>query len=119
MFFVRHRVVAAFALFVSACGGGGADSGPDLGATPADSRSVIVRWRAGTDVAGYVLHWGSTSREYFDAVDVGAPEPDVDGVLRVSLEYPGPSGTIYFALTSYDANRSMSPFSNEIVAVVP
>ena len=111
----------AFALFVMACGGGGSGGGSDTAEpVPVDAaRTVVVRWRASPEAAGYVLHWGRTSRVYSDDVDVGAPEPDVDGTVTAYLDYPGPSGTIFFALTSYDADHRMSSFSNEIVANVP
>ena len=82
-------------------------------------RSVLVRWRASEDVAGYVVHWGRSSGAYTDALDVGSPAVDGDGVINFSLDQAGPRGTIYFALTSYDDDRRMSGFSNELSADMP
>jgi hypothetical protein len=111
----------ALALFLIACGGCGSESGGD-GAGSGDDvemRSVLVRWRAIEDVAGYVVHWGRSSGAYTDALDVGSPSVDGDGVIKFSLDQAGPGGTIYFALTSYDDDGRMSGFSNELSADVP
>ena len=114
-----HRIVLAFAVLAIACGSGG--SGSDGG--PSDEapavRSVLLRWRATPDLAGYVIHWGTASGAYTDALDVGVPQPDDDGVTSFFLEEVGTSGTIYFAMTAYDEEGRTSTFSNEIAAIVP
>lgn len=118
---VRRWCLVAFAFLVVACGGGG--SGSDGGESSGDGdgtlHSLLVRWRSSPEAAGYVVHWGTESGVYGDAVDVGAPTPDADGVASFVLEYPGPSGVVYFALTSYDDAYQMSVFSNEIAVPVP
>ena len=117
---VRHRFLLALALFVIACGGGGSGSGgDDGGGDDVEMRSVLMRWRASDDVAGYVVHWGRSSGAYTDERDVGAPTVDPDGVIEFFLDQTGPGGTIYFALTSYDNDGRMSGFSNELSADVP
>ena len=113
---VRHRILLALALFVVACGGGGSGSG---GGDDVEMRSIHVRWRASDAAAGYVVHWGRSSGAYTDALDVGAPAVDPDGVIEFFLDETGPGGTIYFALTSYDDDGRMSGFSNELSADVP
>jgi len=116
---VRHRLLlVALALFLIACGGGGSSGGGDVG-DDAEMRGVLVRWRANPDVAGYVIHWGRASNSYTDALDVGMPPADADGVVTFTLEIVGSGGTIFFALTSYDTSARMSAFSNELSAVVP
>jgi hypothetical protein len=113
---VRQLVLVAFALFVIACGGGsGSDSGVHDGGV---SHAVVLRWRSDAAIAGYVIHWGHVSGDYTNALDVGSPPVDGDGVTSFLLEV-GASGTISFAITSYDDEFAMSAFSNELSADVP
>lgn len=110
------RFLVLLALLVVACGGGG--SGSDGGTTSASS-GLLIRWREVSNVAGYVIHWGTASGAYMHALDVGAPDADADGVVSFLLEEPRATGLIYFALTSYDDDFQMSAFSNELAAEVP
>ncbi len=80
---------------------------------------MLVRWRESPDVAGYVIHWGMTSGAYTNALDVGAPEPDADGVATFELAIRDAGETVYLALTSYDDQGRMSGFSNELSALLP
>ena len=118
---LRHSISLALALFSIACGGGGSRSDDDVIGSGNDPEihSFLVRWREIEDVAGYVVHWGRSSGAYTDALDVGSPAVDGDGVINFYLDRPGPGGTIYFALTSYDDDRRMSGFSNELSVDVP
>jgi hypothetical protein len=113
---VRRFGVVAFALLMMACGGGGSGSGGgDVGTDDGIAvHGLLLRWRSSSEPTGYVVHWGTESGVYDSALDVGAPEPDADGVVSFVLDYPGPSGVVYFALTSYDGSFEMSAFSNEI-----
>jgi len=78
-----------------------------------------VRWVAIPDVAGYVIHWGTSSGQYDHALDVGDAPSDADGVVGFELEVGGTGGTIFFELTSYDDQARMSSFSNELSAFIP
>lgn len=113
------RFLVLLALLVAACGGGGSGSGGGGGGGGDVSASLLVRWREVSAAAGYVIHWGTESGAYMHALDVGAPEPDAEGVVSFMLEDVGTTGLIYFALTSYDADFQMSAFSNELAAEVP
>jgi hypothetical protein len=118
---LRHLLLLALALSVIACGptaSGSSDDDLGLGGD-SEMRSVLIRWRASDDVAGYVVYWGRTPGAYTEWRDVGAPAADPDGVIEYFLDQKGPGGTLYFALTSYDAARRMSGFSNELSAAVP
>lgn len=117
---LRHLLVLALALVVIACGGGGSGGdGDDPGLAGDAMRSVVVRWRAADDVAGYVIHWGRASGTYAEQRDVGDPTADADGVIEFFLEADGPPGTIFFALSSYDGVGNKSAFSNEIAVLLP
>jgi hypothetical protein len=111
-----HRSFILGVVFLAAACGGGSGSEPPTADVP---RSVVVRWRPTADAVGYVVHWGSVSGAYDEAVDVGAPPVEADGTSRVAIEYARVAGTIYVALTSYDADFGMSAFSNELAAAVP
>lgn len=78
-----------------------------------------MRWAAIPDVAGYVIHWGTSSGQYDNALDVGDPPSNAAGVVSFELEVGGVGGTIFFALTSYDDQARMSSFSNEVSTFVP
>lgn len=120
MWLVRRGCLVAFALLLVACGGGGSGSGGgDGGAIPdGPTRSFLLRWRTSPEAVGYVVHWGTESGVYGDALDVGAPGPDADGVASFVLDHSGTSSVLYFALTSYDDAYQMSAFSNEIAVAV-
>ena len=110
----------AFALLLIACGGGSSGSGGDeAGAVPdALTHSFLLRWRTSPEALGYVVHWGTESGVYADALDVGAPVPDANGVASFVVDQSGTSSILYFALTSYDDGYQMSAFSNEIAVAV-
>lgn len=114
------RFLVLLALLVAACGGGGSGSGGGgNGGGDEASTGLLIRWREVSAAAGYVIHWGTESGAYMHTLDVGAPEPDAEGVVSFLLEDVGTTGLIYFALTSYDVDFQMSAFSNELAAEVP
>ena len=64
------------------------------------------------DVAGYVVYWGTTSRNYPDSVDVGNQSSYTVSGLEDGRNY-------YFTVTAYDGVRNESAYSNEVHIVVP
>ncbi|NIQ13982.1 MAG: hypothetical protein GTO02_06150 [Candidatus Dadabacteria bacterium] len=58
------------------------------------------------DLGGYVIYFGESSGNYSNWVDVG-------NVLSYTVENL-PSGTYYFAITSYDLGGNESELSNEM-----
>lgn len=112
------RFLVLFALLVAACRGGGSGSDDDTSEVPSGS-GLLIRWRETSSVAGYVIHWGTVSESYMHALDVGSPEPNSEGIVSFLLADPLATGTIYFALTSYDDDYRMSGFSNELAAEAP
>jgi hypothetical protein len=64
-----------------------------------------------TDLAGYVIYYGTSSSNYTNIVDVGNVNTySVNGL---------PSGTIYFAVTAYDTSGYQSGYSNEGIKLMP
>ncbi len=73
---------------------------------------AILSWSSNTesDLAGYRVHYGSTSGSYPNVIDVG---------LVTSYTVTGLSaGTYYFVLTAYNTAGIESGFSNEVSKVI-
>jgi len=51
-----------------------------------------------TNLAGYKIHYGITSRNYTDVIDVGLPDP-VDGRIQAVVDNLTEGETYYFAAT--------------------
>jgi sorbitol-specific phosphotransferase system component IIA len=84
-------------------------------AVNAQTRTESLRWTHAdpTNTVGYKVYFGGASRSYTQQVDVGVP-PIVSTIYAVNVSVPA-SGSVYFAVTAYDAQGNESPFSNEIV----
>ena len=119
---VRHSLLGFTLCLMMACGSSGSGSGSGSGAAGGTEEPsgfhLTLRWSAVADASGYVIHWGPSSGAYTHELDVGDPIPDETGVVTFVLEDVAGMGTIYFALTSYDARAQTSVFSNELSAVV-
>jgi len=61
-----------------------------------------------TDLAGYRIYYGSTSRSYSDMVQVGDPAA-TSHTLNLA------SGDYYIAMTALDAEGNESSYSNEVI----
>lgn len=70
-------------------------------------RDAKLEWDPNTDtVAGYRLHYGTTSRDYPNAIDVKT---------ETTAEVKDlPKEKIYFSVTAYSADGMESVFSNEV-----
>ena len=80
------------------------------------ARTEIFRWIDGnpdpSPVAGFRIHFGTSSRSYFKTLDLGLPPADADGIRSAPFEV-GDTALIYVAMTAYDADNVQSAFSNE------
>lgn len=110
------------AFMLSGCGGGGGSTGADPGTeSPAASSSVTLNWNSPStridgsvmtteEVAGYKIHYGSSSGNYSTVIDVGnVTSYTVDALT---------AGTYYFSVTAYDLNGNESPGSTEISGAI-
>jgi hypothetical protein len=82
--------------------------------------AVTLNWQAPTqnvdgspltDLAGYRIYYGLTSRGYTETVAISA-------AAGTHYELVLPSGQYYFAMTSLDAQGNESAYSNEVIRVV-
>jgi hypothetical protein len=82
-------------------------------ASPAHPASVTLAWDPPEHpIAGYRLHYGYSSGEYIESLNVGKVTLFVVTVLEPGLDY-------YFAVAAYDLDGRESAFSNEIEYSVP
>ena len=80
-----------------------------------------LRWQAPTqnvdgstltDLAGYRIYWGLSSRNYVDNHTINSP-------LVTQWEATVPAGEYYFALTAFDSEDNESAYSNEVLKAIP
>lgn len=81
----------------------------------------VVRWRAPTrnvdgtaltDLGGYVVYWGTTSRSYIGSHTIDSPSITV-------WEADIAPGSYFFALTAFDGEGNESDYSNELQKIIP
>ncbi len=99
----------------------GAQGASGSGSSSAETQSVEIAWQPPTansdstplsDLAGYNLYYGSTSRQYTHSVQI--PSAGITTYVVESL----PSGTYYFAIAAYNASGVESSPSSEVTAVL-
>lgn len=76
--------------------------------------SVTLAWDANTepDIAGYIVYWGTSSRNYDRQVDVGnVTQHTVTGLQDLQ--------TYYFAVRAYNTDALQSAYSAEVSRVIP
>src|SRR5437763_16901195 len=80
----------------------------------ASAASVTLVWNAspGTNVAGYNVYYGVSSRTYTNKVNVGnATNATISGLIEGT--------TYYFAVTAYDTYGLERDYSNDVCYTVP
>ena len=81
---------------------------------PSSAASLKISWNPNTetDLAGYRVYYGTSSRDYRDTVEVGTlSEVVLDGFFEGS--------TYFLAVTAYDRSNNESPFSEEVSVEIP
>ncbi|MBN1155932.1 fibronectin type III domain-containing protein, partial [candidate division KSB1 bacterium] len=79
-----------------------------------DNRRVSLGWlnSPDSDLAGYKVHYGNSSRMYDETIDVGTKTNFTSNELIEGLTY-------YFAVTAYDTAANHSDYSNEVNLLIP
>jgi Malectin domain len=70
--------------------------------------SLTLEWDASAGATGYIIHYGSASRNYTETVNVGT-------TTTASLSALDQAKVYYMAVTAYDDAGNESDFSNEIL----
>jgi fibronectin type 3 domain-containing protein len=85
-----------------------------LTVTGSYAQSVTLAWDTNTepDLAGYIVYYGTTSRNYPNSVDVGLVNSHEVTDLMAGQTY-------YFAVTAYDTSGNESEVSNEASKEMP
>jgi hypothetical protein len=75
---------------------------------------VTLAWDSNTetDLAGYIVYWGTATRNYPNSIDVGN-----NTIHMITGLNAGP--TYYFAVTAYDTSDNESNYSSEVTYTVP
>jgi hypothetical protein len=81
----------------------------------------VLRWQAPTqnvdgspltDLSGYVIYWGTSSRNYIGSYTINSP-------TTTEWEATVPAGSYYFAMTAFDSENNESGYSNEVLKIIP
>jgi hypothetical protein len=116
---------------LSACGPGKTSSATSASATSTASgtsaassaKSVTLSWSAPTqnsdgssltNLAGYTLHYGTSSQDYTGSIQITSPS----ATSYVVSDGNFPAGTYYFAISAYNAQQLSSPLSSEITVTL-
>jgi hypothetical protein len=122
-------VVAALGFALSGCGGGGGSGAASPSASDASSANlptgsdggVTLNWMPPTentngstltDLAGYNIHYGTSSGDYTQTVSVSNP-----GIATYVVDNLT-SGTYYFSVGAVNSQGVESPLSSEVSATV-
>jgi|GEM_PF-1903203 len=91
-----------FSLFFLLCGG-------------VEAAELTFSWLPNSEssLAGYKIHYGTTSRNYTSVIDIENPDP-VNGRIQATVDGLEEGTTYYFAATAYDENGVESDYSTEI-----
>ncbi|HEY6517723.1 MAG TPA: fibronectin type III domain-containing protein [Steroidobacteraceae bacterium] len=121
-------VVAALGFALSGCGGGaagaastGASSASSVDPPTGNDGDVTLNWMpptentngsALTNLAGYNIHYGTSSGDYTQSVPVSNP-----GIATYVVDNLTP-GTYYFSVGAVNSQGVESPLSSEVSATV-
>lgn len=105
-------LAAAVPICLAACGGGG--SGGNASPPPASSGSAVLEWDpvVATDLAGYRIHYGTTTGSYPSSADAGTSTTITLNGLTSGRRY-------YFVVTAVDSSGQESSYSNEVFKDIP
>lgn len=86
-----------------------------MSANAAQAEDSSFSWIANSekDLAGYKIHYGSSSRDYVTTVDCGLPDTGEDGRVRYTIK-DTPTENTFYAATAYDLGGNESDYSVEV-----
>ena len=96
-------------------------SGTAMGMVTVQVVDKVLRWQAPTqnvdgtpltDLAGYVIYWGTSSRNYTGSHTINSP-------TITEWEATMSAGFYYFAMTAFDSENNESGYSNEVLKIIP
>jgi hypothetical protein len=110
--------ISATTTYQLSCSG---SNGNELSMVTVEVVDKVLRWQAPTqnvdgtpltDLAGYVIYWGSSSRNYTGSQTINSS-------TVTQWEATVAPGTYYFAMTAFDAENNESSYSNEVLKIIP
>jgi opacity protein-like surface antigen len=118
--FSDHSAPGTTASATSTSSTGSAADGATGSAPPSTStQSVTLSWSPPTqnsdgssltNLAGYTLHYGTTSEDYTGSIEITSPTETSYTVSDSNF----PAGTYYFAISAYNSEQVSSPTSSEV-----
>jgi len=96
-------------------------NGSELGMVTVQVVDKVLRWQAPTenvdgtaltDLAGYIIYWGTSSHSYAGSQTINDPS-------ATQWEATVSPGTYYFAMTAFDSSNNESGYSNEVRKIIP
>jgi hypothetical protein len=96
-------------------------SGSGVGMVTVEVLDRVLRWQPPsqnvdgtplTDLAGFVIYWGTSSRDYTGSFTINSPS-------ATEWEATVSPGDYYFAMTAFDGANNESAHSNEVLKTIP
>lgn len=123
----QFAMVALVCIGLTACGGSGgtaaASSSTTGSSAAATDKAVTLSWNPPTEnsngtsltnLAGYTLHYGTTSQDYTGSIEITSPTQ----TSYVVSDSNFPAGTYYFAISAYNEQQVSSSLSGEISVTI-
>ncbi len=84
---------------------------------PAGEVTGHFSWQPNSEpnLAGYKIHYGTTSETYTNTTDVGNPPPSGDNKIHDYIQNLVEGTTYFFVSTAYDTEGNESGYSSEVV----
>ena len=94
------------------CSGGGSSGG---GSSSGNGGTIKLGWYPNTesDLAGYIVYYGTSSEAYDNWIDVGMGTPS-GGLITYSLTNLTKGQSYCIAITAYNTSNNQSAYSNEV-----
>jgi hypothetical protein len=98
-------------------GGSGGTGGTVAGTLLWTAPATNTDGTPATDLSGYKIYYGSTSRNYIGSINIVGKEATSLPLDALAAAVPAP-GTYFIAVTAYDASGLESDYSNEVSKIL-